>query len=468
MQSGGIAAMAFARGFLLTETRVPQPVAGWIESRVGDLNLWRDPRTPLRMAQAGDRWVAILGHFVDVRRPLDPEDDVLAACAGYEPAALLAETDHWSGRFVCLFGGPDGCAIAPDAIGSKPLYYSLDAPFVAGSHAALVARIADAAPNPEIAARLSRRAMYGLPGDYTIWRRVHVLTPNQTLDPATRQPSRFWPRGDIAEMSVEEAAQRVADIMTATMDGLTNRRRPVLFSLTAGLDSRLSLAASRRHVDSLECFTFSNGDHHRIDMEFALSAAPLLGLSHRPLETGLRLPRETREEFEAVMTEISPRNHFRRGSYAYTLNYPQHALHVRSSAGEIGRSFFRDPAKCFVPKTTNSLVSAWGGDAADRKVDLAAFADWTERSRYWSVQQIDLLDLFHWEHRMGTWLSELCLESDIAFDTHIMFSCRALLEAFVSAPLAERRVNKVFYASIHRMWPHLLALPINGEKVAWP
>ncbi len=69
---------------------------------------------------------------------------------------------------------------------------------------------------------------------------------------------------------------------------------------------------------------------------------------------------------------------------------------------------------------------------------------------------------------MGVWLSEVCLESDIAFDTHVMFACRALLEAFLSAPLAERRSNKVFYAAIHRMWPQLLELPINGEMASWP
>ena len=321
MQSNGIAAMTFARGYLLTDRRVPQPVAGWIESRVGGLNLWRDPRTPLRMVHSGDRWVAVLGHFVDVRRPLAEEDDALSVCAGLEPAALLAETDHWSGRFVCLYGDAQGSAIAPDAIGSKPVYYSLDAPLVAGSHAALVASIAGAAPDPRIAARLSRRAMYGLPGDYTPWRRVHVLTPSQTLDTATRQISRFWPHRDIAEIPVEDAACRVAEIMTATVDGLINRHRPVLFSLTAGLDSRLTLAASRTHIGALECFTYSNGNHHRSDMDFALSAAPLLGLSHAPLETGIRIPRETRDEFEAVMTRISPRKHFRRGSYAYTLNY---------------------------------------------------------------------------------------------------------------------------------------------------
>jgi len=26
----------------------------------------------------------------------------------------------------------------------------------------------------------------------------------------------------------------------------------------------------------------------------------------------------------------------------------------------------------------------------------------------------------------------------------------------------------VFYATIHRMWPQLLELPINGEMASWP
>ncbi|WP_156174413.1 hypothetical protein [Hoeflea sp. IMCC20628] len=459
--------MTFARGFLLTDRAAEMPVPGWIEAQIGQLHLWHDPRTPLWTTQSGERWIAVLGHFVDVRRPSAQEPDILAACAGLERTALLTETDHWSGRFVLIFGDTVSSEIAPDAIGSRPVYYALSTPFVAGSHAALVADVAGAAPNAEIAARLSRRVMYGLPGDFTPWRDIHVLTPNQTLDTATRKISRFWPRKEIGEVSVQEAASRVAAIMTTTMNGLANRPCPLVFSLTAGLDSRITLAASREQAKALTCFTYSNGNHHLVDMYFAKSAALKLGLKHKALDTNVRVPAKSREEFESVMSRISPRPHFPRGSYAYTLNFPQNALHIRSSGGEIARSFFRDPDKCFVPESIEPLVKAWGGDLADRDVDIAAFEAWAERAQYWRVTEVDLLDVFHWEHRMGTWLSELCLESDIAFDTHVMFSCRALLEAFLSAPLDKRRKNAVFHAAIQKMWPGFMALPINGETVFW-
>lgn len=457
-----LAEALYARGFLLTEEEVPAPVAHWRRERIGGLCLWHDPRSPFRRVACADRWVAVLGSFVDVRAPERHVEQILCSMVDLDRDSLLAATDHWSGRYALFCGDAKSTAVATDAVATRTVFYSVRPPFVAGSHAALVAETANAEPWPEMAAYLDRQVMYGLPGDATAWRGVRILTPNQSLDPATLALTRFWPRNAPPERTVAEAGALAAGLMRSTVEGLMRRPAPIIASLTAGLDSRATLAACREHFPRIRFFTYSSGDYHRADMEFAASAARRLGLRHGPVETALKIEAPLLE----IMRRNAPRRHFRRAARAFARVFPRDTLHLRSSTAEIGRCFYRDPAKCFPLNRAEDLARAWCTNPREAKSDAAAFGDWAERVSFWDAQGIERFGLFNWEHRMGAWHSSILLETDIALDTHVMYNCRALFEALLSAPKAEREAGKVFHEAIRRNWPDLLGMPINGVLAA--
>lgn len=462
MESPAVPGALYARGFLLTEQPVPAPRPGWRQEKVGPLHLWYDPRTLFWKAAGADRSIAVLGHFVDVREPGRSMAQCVSDAAMLERDVLLVETDYWSGRFVLLSWDAENMAIVPDAAATRSLYYHADAPFVASSHAALVAETTGAELRPEMQTHVERRGIYGFPGDATLWRQVYVLTPNQTLDPATRKLTRFWPREPLRSLTVRESAAAVSEIMRATVAGLVRGPAPVFVSLTAGLDTRTTLAACRDQVPHLHFFTFSSGNYHRIDMDFAADAAARLGLTHTPLNTSLKM--------DGVLIRIiernTPRPHFRRAAYAYWKTFPHDAVHLRSSTGEIGRCFYRDPKRCFPLREPADLVRAWDATRRDTRNEEAAFEAWADRASFWSVDALDRFDLFNWEHRFGgAWHSGILLEADIAWDTHVMYNCRALFKALLGVPKRARHRGAVFHEAILLQWPQLLEMPVNGAWV---
>ncbi|MBD9480028.1 hypothetical protein [Pseudoxanthomonas sp. PXM02] len=451
----------YARGFLLGPPGLLPPRPDWVRMQIGRLVLWRDPRLEVHAAAGEKGQVCILGHVFDIRRPAHAPQSLVEEAANLDLDAMLARSDGWSGRFVIVRVEVGSILIAADAAATRSVFYAPTAPDIAASHASLVAKVIGDTPRPGVEAQLARRGMYGLPGDATLWKHVHILTPNQLLDVATGGLTRFWPRAGLPVYSVDEAADKVAAMLRATARGLAHARDDLLFSLTAGLDSRTMLSACREFRDRFHYFTYSNGNHHLVDVDFGTAAAKRLDLRHIVLPTHEALPRQLRE----LMFLNAPRPHFWRGAYAYLRHFPPRALHLRSSLGEVGRCFYRDPNRCFPLQRARDLAKGWCGMPENREHDEAAFAEWAERVGFWRVEGMNRFDLFNWEHRMGAWLSGIAAESDIAMDTHVAYNCREILEALLAVPVQARHDGSVFLEVIRLNWPQLLDMPINGRHV---
>lgn len=455
----------FARGYLVSSEEVARPPRpGWVSSMFAGLTVWRDPRLTLTLAQGEERQALLLGHAVDVRKARRTEAEMLADLVARPRRQALAATDFWAGRYILIWSDETGMIVTPDAAATRALFYRTTAPFVAASHAALLAERTRTTKRADMEQLLKRRGVYGLPGDATLWSGIRILTPNQALDVDKLSLTRFWPRGTPRELSVEQAAARVGRKLSASINALVVRERPVLLSLTRGLDSRTTLAATRKHRLLVETFTYANGDYHASDHQFAEIFAPALGMRHRTVRGDGKSP----ASFRAAMARNNPRGHFARGARAYREAFPADAFHVRSSLGEVGRCFYRDPSRCFPLQTGQDLAKAWGSRRGEIEVHGLEFGDWARRTNFWSVRGYDRFDLFNLEHRMGAWLWGIGAEGDIAFDTHVAFNCRAILAGFLAAPQEARHRGDVFLRIIHDRWPVLLRAPINGRAVSVP
>lgn len=75
-------------------------------------------------------------------------------------------------------------------------------------------------------------------------------------------------------------------------------------------------------------------------------------------------------------------------------------------------------------------------------------------------------DLFYWEHRMTLWHSLIVLESDMAYETHILYNNRVLLSKMLTAPYEVRESSEPFIKMIRDTWPELLNLPSNGKYIS--
>ncbi len=100
---------------------------------------------------------------------------------------------------------------------------------------------------------------------------------------------------------------------------------------------------------------------------------------------------------------------------------------------------------------------------------VAAFDDWANITSFGAFPEgYDAHDLFYWEIRMGSWMSSVLLESDIAHDTYTSINSRRILDLFLGVAREERISGMIARHLISSSWPELFNYPINGKMVTDP
>lgn len=473
---GDCSDLLWARGFLLTAHAHRTPVAHWRRKRLGDRWLSWDPRTPIAVAGVGTSWVALLGRAID----LDGySTDTAAITSALLQArlrsreALLDRIDALSGRYVVIDGDEHAAFAQTDAAGMRALFYQTDAssPCVA-SHAGLVAEHIGAGPSafPDPERLRETEHAYALPGRATPFAGVVMLTPNTELDLVEGVVRRCFPREEQERRTTGDVVDAVLPLLRGQLAALTETDR-LEVSLTAGLDSRTTLALTRPFADRLVYFTYDpvelqdssrRGVEH--DVAIATELAARFGLDHHRIEVKSYKPAEP---LRSVMERNSPRSSYPGLAAAHRDHTPERGLHLRSNLYEIGRAFYRSKREqptVLKPGYMASLLTKRRSRSAPIR---EAFAEYVGATGFDEAQRLyDPMDLFYWEHRSGMWLNAHLTESDIAFDTFILVNSRLVYRLLLSAPLEDRITGAVFLELIRRNWPEVLDMPVNGERLA--
>jgi hypothetical protein len=81
--------------------------------------------------------------------------------------------------------------------------------------------------------------------------------------------------------------------------------------------------------------------------------------------------------------------------------------------------------------------------------------------------RVDILDLFYWEQRMGSWQAMSQLEWDIVQEEFTPFNCRELLSLMLGVDERYRKPpGYAFHRQIIRnLWPETLKEPINPKPL---
>lgn len=465
--------LLFARGFLLTERPNPATPAHWTQARIGAYMLAYDPRNSFYHAVSGGRWAALLGTALDTQTwTLDGGQivrDALKQLTGGENA-LFEHLDGLCGRFVLAYGMDGRTCLLTDACGVRSTFYAdLPHALAVGSHALLVRKCVSAGPVRAIDP--AWLGLFGnfLPGHYTPYEGIYFLTPNTLLELETRTVRRFFPRGALAEKTVNDALNEVSELLIDQLELLARERR-LAMSLSGGLDSRTTLAFTRRVTDRILYFTYHDDENEsqdrgmvlQTDQSLATEIAANLGLKHRLLKLDYKAN-------PVGLTAIQHANSFLRHNHAtacaFLANFPPDMLHLSSNLAEIGRAFYRKASFHELPLTPERMAKAYNLKAADNPGVIAAFGAYAERTSLQELYNYDPYDIFYWEHRMGVWHSCIALEHDLIFDTFIIYNCRRVLNLLLAVPVEERINGTMYHELIRRQWPVLEFWPINRRRV---
>jgi hypothetical protein len=418
----------------------------------------------------------LLGFAIDIRDGASTQE-----CADRLCKALSVSEDHFfdvldfiSGRYVIVYAMGSAVRLLHDACAVKAVYYVKNR-LIAGSHARLVAE-ADGAEAEGFRPSLTElakekhglRYRYGYPGLTTPYENVIWLAPNTLLEFETMTTRRYFPRGPLVEMSVEEAADIVLKMLSAQIGSLLSSGNKLLVSLTAGIDSRVTLAATAQYMRDIKYFTYFVTKAHSIDMDVARNIAGKYGLDHDSFVC--RFTKELKTnfmEFGDAMAHNAYIEHSLLLNRYYLQRFGKEGyLHVRSNLGEIGRAFYRKLRQR--PKTLelSDIINVYNFSYSKYPEIVDAFSEFRERAlfRTYLFYNYDPYDLFYWEFRMGAWHSQVVIGSDIAFETCILFNAREILKVLLSVPFEDRLSAVIFKRMIKDSLPQLEDIPINGDK----
>jgi len=443
--------------FVVSTDQRPCP-EGWHVHRVGEAWLNISPVTPAIpvLDRDGNRVGLLLGTAIDLDRSCVLEDSYVAdgRLTGIDDVDRFVD-DHiyrLSGCFLFILSARGVNRIYLDADGSLSIVYDPEARAAGATAAALL----DA---DEYRRRFRSKLYETLDVDNAGWftagltahEGINRLLCNHYLDLDDWTATRHWPLGPIAVSSDPKATYaRICDRITRTIEILA-RGGDTGIALTAGSDSRLLLACSRRLVDDVSFVTVKarGGD---VDVACAIRLAREFGLRHE------LLPFREATKAQAELWKL------RAGHCVGGNNVLMHPsvepmegrYFVGGLGGEVGRGFLWLNADEDTPLDTSGLVARL--KLPQNEEVLAAVEAWLKPlSGYDTLFKLDIAYL---ELRMSCWGFCDSYVKPRQKELHPMISRDNYVD-MLSIPAELRRKNDICMNAIRTMWPEVLNSPIN-------
>jgi hypothetical protein len=464
--------LKYKRGFLLTEGQTVAPHAHWKRLNLGKYHFYYDPLNEAYFEDNGERWVLVFGNIIDVRSTTTHTQFIaseILRLLELSEVEFYDYLDELSGRYFIFYGDTDTATILSDAAGLRSIFYSTKQTVIS-SHCELVNDITQSEQSPFVDKEwFSTYTSAQLPGHFTTYDDIYFLMPNTLLSINDKKVKRFFPRENLKILPIDQIVDEISDLTRKQMELLTEKHQQFLFSLTAGLDSRTSLALTKDYKNSFTYFTYIKENFNSaklnayiIDEKIVSEMVYNLGLDHKFLTIDYNLKNQDFTDFMDSIKHNATSQHNYRLAKLYKDQFPSNILHIRSNVYEIGRTYYRKNNKLPKIATLESLVQCYSSKAKDDERVLEAFKMYYEHVEMDKIFNYDPFDILYWEYRMGTWISQVLSESDIAHDTFILFNVRKILKLLLSVSYTDKYENTVFHELINKNWPILNYWEINA------
>lgn len=435
----GAADRAFRFGFLASDLLPPhsEMLVGWRRSTASGLTVWAHPETPMREL-VGSGWHAFVIGDAYVAHGTGSVEQILSALAlNGDPSEL----DRLGGRYAVIVRGAHGTRAYHDAFGARSVYYRLGEATAFASHAALLASAFGDEPHPDAivfrdSPAYTQRGTSYLPGDSTMYRSIFALIPNTCFDLERRRAVRYWPVAPPRPTAVEAFFLLCDEYFARTAEYLAPRYLP-LMGVTGGTDGRALIAGLRHYGIDGSYFTWEGGRLQEGERELVEAMARHLGVKHAFVGVG-RKTEAAMDEGLRLATRLA--TGLSRGASSLTANTgviaPPGGVFLRGYGGEILRGFYNRHNRVLDAISPEALAALYftrrvehPGRAVRMYAD-AAFAGFIERAGYPErFVGLDALDVFYWEHRMGTWGAVMLNEMDPVLYSMAGFNSRRLFES---------------------------------------
>lgn len=432
-----------------------------------DYNLYYGADLDVTCVQKDGMGLLLIGYILDPYNPKDSDTDILERIAdklqkGWD---ITQASNEFGGRWALVVWQSGQISVFHDACGLRQVFYYADSEALAfASQARLLAQVFSLKTEDSATDYINQAQKldkeYSWPVSASTYKDVKRLLPNHYIK--NNRSVRFWPERKKTAISAEEASKKCATIIKGLLNA-ANERFTLAVTLTAGLDTRLVLAGCADILYDVSVVTLFNENDREFSDDIAIprQICKALGIKHHAIKCRSQMS----EDFECLFRQHSEEGHPYWGTLYEAVGSSDYADHlwVKGSCCEAARNPFglienrRVTAKLLcelfdIPATAFALgsVDQWLNDAR-RLCDELCY---------------NLMDLFYWEHRMGSWQGMCQNEADIIQETFTPFNIRELLELLLMTDEAYRVAPeyRLFRMIIKRLLPTLLDYPINPKR----
>ena len=460
--------LIYRRQFLLARETVPE-LNSWEKLEVGRYFLHVHPDLQITVIHDSNKTLTLLGYLLDPENYQSSNQEILyrILAATKDFGSLILALKPYAGRYALFYQDRESLNLVQDALALREVYYcKSENRVICGSQPNLLVNFSQPRIQEESDPELLDFVRNHLPrvrngrlwvGDGTTYKMVKHLLPNHYLDLKRMESYRYWPNTPLIRIELDEVVRKCAAFLQGAMKAALHRH-PLMMAVTAGLDSRALLAASKE---------ISNSVYFFINKEDRLSESS--GDIRIPKEIFRRISipfnvHQIQKDVDEDFKKIFLGNTF----YArdmllpviYNVYYKKHSDKVNIlGVGEVGRTKFYDE-----PKNLNPYYLAYMLRYRRSPYAVRECASWLASAKPVARRYgLNIMTLFWWEVLIGNWGSVGNSESDIAIEEFDPYASHFLYEMFLSADdnYLTFHDNIIFEKLIRFMWPQLLDVPVN-------
>lgn len=449
------------------ELSPPNQLESWTINNFCEFTIFSHPDLSIETYRNDAQNLVLLGNVIDPLTQCRNTSTILKTLSknlsrGCE--SFFDYLDNLTGRFVLFVESSlDNSFAVQDAAGTRSLFYDTQTPgCLLASHPEIIAMMAGYEKS-KFAEEVIQSGVSYFPGLSTPYTPIRRLTPNTLLTVPDGRVKRFFPRKPLTNESPDKVVPDIADILTNQMK-LWNENNDLLLSLSAGMDSRLSLAATKEIAGDVEYYSWIFPGRNYGEADVAAELCNHLGLDHQTFDLLDEAPDDFVDVFMKNNSYMSDPDRAH-GIYNFLDKLPDGRVELRSNVAEVGRAFYRNyimkPPERIDPRNFTKLYYRVNSNDVLEKFDqFFKLADFNSENMY----NYDPYDLYYWEHRMGSWFSTWMTDKDLSHDNFIVYNNRELLKNMLSVDMKYRKGDYVFLKTIEELWPECLDLPINPHK----
>lgn len=463
----------FARGFLFTNETVDSeayPFYGlWEKVNICGATLLVSHQQSLYIHRNSEYTMILVGHAYNPFTMESSENTIikeLCSLFGEQREKFMERFNQLTGVFALMVMHKEIVEIYGDCAGMQAIYYGyVSGKLYISSHMQLIGDLCDLRPTDYVLDLIQYRffKFYGayLPANISKYNEIKRVTPNTKVCCRENEAKieRFYPTAAITIVDGDDEYSRriseICDILHKNMTLIAQKWRKPAISMTGGMDSKATVAASNGLNSSFLYFSYDSMRGERVDADAAHKIAEALNVEHRidvildndSLFCDLGSVKAILEHNNGYIGKNNPNDIRKRIYYAQEKRFD---IEVKSWVSEIGRANYykkfgrkKMPYR-LSPRQMSCLYKLFINKRSLLKRTDNIFHSYIQETSSYEIFNFDASDMFLWEVRYGSWGGHVITdEHRFSFDITIPYNNRKLMELFLTLPLEKRISDQV-------------------------